>query len=199
MLAGSASGPGDLIYPAIKNRVEWGETESQIRGVINSIAQKFDRDESGLTAYTNGHDDWIQFQFSDGRLSEVRERHNRADRPPPFVDAYLAGLKATFGRNAVTSTDDARSCNAIWKTPKNTVKAVWREERLFVDIYYDPTDKTPLLAEGRQREVWAFYGPLEDKFGKEAALRKTAARFKITRDDVHKVLVNALERHSWRP
>ena len=192
-LASATSGAGKLIFPSIDKRLEWGASEGRVQSVANSIASKTSRDDSGLTAYANGYDDWIQFEFSSGVLSGVHERHNNKSRQAPFVDGFLSKLKISLGDKAATSTDGDGACNAVWQTGKNSTKAVWRDSEWFVDVYYTPSNGKPTRSSEEESAIWEFYTPLEDRLGKEAALSATAKHFKISRDDVFQVIVRGLE------
>ena len=192
-LASATSGVGNLIFPTIEKRLEWGASEGRVRDIAKSISAKTSRDDSGLTAYANGYDDWIQFEFSGGGLSGVHERHNNTTRQPPFVDGFLSKLKSALGDKAATSTDSDGACNAAWQTTKNSTKAVWRDSEWFVDVYYTPPAGKPTRPAQEEANIWAFYTPLEDRVGKEAALSGTAKHFNLSRDDVFQVIVRGLE------
>lgn len=193
-LANASSGPGKVIFLNIRQQLPWGASESRVRQVANTVAARTDRGDSGLTAYTNGYDDWINFEFSSAKLSKVRERHNNAKRKAPFVNGFLHKLKSSFGHNYTASSDGNGACNAVWEITNISIKAVWQESEWFVDIYYEPIIRSSSLSEDKERKIWNYYAPLEDSVGKESALAATATRFGVTRDDVFQVIVRGLEK-----
>jgi hypothetical protein len=192
--AGVANGNGKLIFPASQQLLPWGSSEIQVQDVARSISKETSRDVRGLMVKVNGFDDWIQFEFTFGKLSRVRERHNNDSRQPPFVDAYLSEIKTLLGNNATTSIDGNGACSAVWQSATGYTKAVWRDNEWFIDIYYEPKDGLPTLPATKEAEVWSFYSQMEDKVGKESALTATAEHFKLTQDDVFQVIVRGLEK-----
>lgn len=139
------SAPGSaLLFSSVQQDVAWGAGSAAVERVARRHAQRVRREGRELTAYVDGNQAWLGFEFVGDRLVEVRERHNNPNRAPPFVGGFLRSIVAAHGDPA-TVTEDSGGCRAVWSNDSGTVTALWRDSEWFVDVFYAPT---PAALEG---------------------------------------------------
>jgi len=132
-----AAGPNSaaLLFPPLQRSAPWGANSADVERAMRRSAQRVRRDGSELTAYINGNQAWLGFQFVADRLVEVRERHNNPNRAPPFAGAFLRSIASAHGEPRSVE-EDGGGCRAEWDVDGSTLTALWRDSEWFVDIQY---------------------------------------------------------------
>ena len=193
MLKGAPQPAGKIIFLPDLEKLRWGSDDRTVKKYAGSIASRTETGDSGLSAYVNGYDDWAEFQFERGRLNHVHERHNNKSRSDAYVPGFLAQLMKLKGEPKIAINSDDE-CTATWQLGNSLVIASWQDSQYYLEIDYTQNSSKPSFSEQQEQEIWDFYVPLEDRLGKEQALQKTAAHFKLRRDDVFHVIVRGLEK-----
>jgi len=141
-----------LIFPPLLREVQWGAGIAEMERRARRIAPRVQREGGELTAYVNGNQAWLGFQFVADRLVEVRERHNNPNRAPPFVGGFLRSIVSQHGEPDSVE-ENSGGCTAVWTVDGGTLTALWRDSEWFMDVFYRPAPATQEALSGADERI----------------------------------------------
>jgi len=184
----------NALYFNYREGLQWLDDKQSVLTYLKSEVSDVKSDEYGLTAYIEGNSKWLKFEFSTGKFSKVRERHNNKSRQPPFAEYFVADLVNRLGQPDDVSFYN-KKCELLWLHNGTKIQANWRLSEWYFEIYYQPTDDVPTLDEDMQRKIWDYYGSLESSLGLEGARLATAKHFDVLPADVLQALAKGIEKN----
>ena len=91
----------NALYFNYREGLQWLDDKQSVLTYLKSEISDVKSDEYGLTAYIEGNSKWLKFEFSTGKFSKVRERHNNKSRQPPFAEYFVADLVNRLGHQTM--------------------------------------------------------------------------------------------------